>query len=274
MEKFKIKEVVTVSVATYKAKWRTLILISLLSSVISVSVDATGIVAKTMAFSPIKDGVFVAFIVLTIVSIYFTSRLSVALIIASKTSDDLGASAAYGRAKPVTWRYIGFAILFGLMLIIPMVLVIIGMQFGGLFSILWSIRGLLVVIGSIYSIYIITVFRFSVFAAVLYPHESRVFAYSKNLVKGNFMKVFFIMLIPLIVTLPILAISLIFKVNQASALIQIGASLLEAIPTVLIAPFSTLLALETMKRLEDEVMPKVLSESESESEHKSQVDDY
>ncbi len=274
VEKLNINEVVTVSVASYKAKWRTLLLISLLSSVISVSIGAVGIVSKAMAFSPIKDVLFLAFIVLSIVSIYFTSRLSVALIIASKSADDIGVSAAYGRAKSVTWRYIGFAFLFGLMFIIPTILVLIGMPFGSLFITWWPIRGLLVVIGITSSIYLITIFKFSLSVAVLYPRLSRVFAYSKKLVKGNFMRVLIIMLIPFIVILPIVAIVFTFKPIQASASIQIVKSLLRAIPSVLIAPFVTLLTLETMKRLEDEVFPKVVAEAQPESKLESQVDLY
>ena len=277
MEKLNINEVVTVSVASYKAKWRTLLLISLLSSVISVSIGAMGIIARAMAFSLIKDLLFLTFIVLTIVSFYFTSRLSVALIIASKSalsSEDISIATAYSRAKPVTWRYIGFSFLFGFMLIIPAILLIIGVTFGHLFSISWFIGGLVIVLGFIAVVYIITVFSFSLSAAALYPRESRVFAYSKKLVKGNFMRVIIIMLIPFIVILPIAALVVLFKPIQASASIQIVKSLLRAIPSVLIAPFSTLLTLEAMKCLEDKVFPKVVAEAQPESKLESQVDLY
>jgi len=260
MNELSIKEIIITSVKTYKDRWKTLMLISFYSALITTSVGIIGIIANTLEFSAIQVLLSLLNMIVIIISVYFTSRLSVALIIATRASlsmEDVVVSKVYNEAKPLTWRYIGYTWLFGFIVIVPLMLVILGTNIGGFFNIILPIRLVLFVTGIIPTIYLFTVFSFSLQTAVIYPEESRIFTYSRKLVGGYFLKVLIVILIPLIVTSPIAASQFIFSTAQSSFIIQFGASLLRMIPSILITPFTMLLILETMKRLEEIKLKKI-----------------
>lgn len=253
MKELNVKEIIKTAVDTYKENWKLLLWISLFSTLLSITVGMLSLIANSLEFSGMQVLLAIVSLVFSIISIYYSARLTVSMIIASKASlmkEEETASSSYRKAKPLTWGYIGYGVLFGLMLVIPLMLILFGILLGDFFDMNFTTRAILVILGGLPAIYLGTIFHFSLFTAVLYSKESSIFTYSKKLVKGNFVKVFMIMMIPLLVTIPVITSDLLFKTTQYSVYIQMIISVFRSIPTMLITPFGLLLSLETMGRLE------------------------
>lgn len=192
--------------------------------------------------------------VFAIISMYFIYRLSVSMIIAAKASllgESIAVSSAYGKAKSFTWRFIGFALLLGLMLVIPLLLIVFGTVVGEIYSFSFSVRIILIIIGAVPAIYLYTVFRFSLNTIVMHPEESKIFTYSKNLVKGNFFKVFIIVVIAFLASILTLAPEILYNFNQLRFYTQLIVSVLRVIPGMLFSPFIIILSLAIMNKLEE-----------------------
>ncbi|MDF2595056.1 MAG: hypothetical protein K0R69_1397 [Clostridia bacterium] len=252
MNEISIGDIVKVSIVTYKERWKTLLLISLMSTIISTSIGIFGIIITSIGISPLQVLLSFVNLVVVVISVYFTSRFSVTMIIASNSllcGEDVMISHSYEEAKHTTWRYIGITLLFGLILFIPIILIMFGIFYGSLMGISLQMRGLLVIVGLLPAVYLSTIFYFSIYAVVLHPNETRVFSYSKQLVKGNFFKVLIITLIPIVLTVPIMASSFYQNMNEISIGLQIIYSLVRSIPGMLIAPFTVLISIVAMERL-------------------------
>ncbi|PKM95583.1 MAG: hypothetical protein CVU84_01930 [Firmicutes bacterium HGW-Firmicutes-1] len=253
MSEISIGDILKVSIVTYKERWKTLLLISLISTIISTSTGIFSIIITSIGISLLQVLLLLVNLVIMVISVYFTSRLFVTLIIASNNSlsnEDVIIFHSYEEAKHTTWRYIGITLLFGLMLFIPILLMIFGIFNGSLMDISLPIRGILVIVGLLPAVYLSTTFYFSIYAAVLYPNETSVFSYSKQLVKGNFFKVLIITLIPIVITVPIIASSFYQNMNEISVGLQLIYSLVRSIHGMLIAPFTVLISIVAMERLE------------------------
>lgn len=190
----------------------------------------------------------IVYLALMIISIYFTARLFVTMVIVSSNSlrdEEIRLSQSYKEAKNRTWRYIGISILFGLILFIPILLTYSGISG----DIPWVIRVGLLTFGLLPTVYLGTIFYFSTYAAALCPKETSVFTYSKQLVKGNFFKVFILILIPIAIMAPANVCDFYRYIDTTSIGVQLGYSFLKMILNMLLVPFATLLAVASMERL-------------------------
>jgi hypothetical protein len=165
-------------------------------------------------------------------------------------ADNFNVTTSYEKAKDITWRYIGKALLYVLMLMIPVNLVMRGLFYGHSMGISVPTRLGLFLVGIFPLLYLSTTYFFSTYAAVLHPKEERVFSYSKQLVKGNFFKVLLITLIPLFFSFPLYIIIYFLTIGTLSVGMQFLVTTLISLPGIFIAPFTVLISILAMRKLE------------------------
>lgn len=253
MNELRVGEILRDTMDTYKAKWKTILMLSLISMVISTVLGMFGMLIGSFMQLRVQLMLLLINLVVTLISLYFTSRLSVSMIIVSNSDtydEDVNVSTSYEKAKDTTWRYIGKALLYGLMLIIPVFLVMLGLFYGRPMGISVPTRWGLFLVGIFPMLYLSTTYFFSTYAAVLHPREESVFSYSKQLVKGNFFKVFLITLIPLFISFPLYISGYFLKIDTLSVGMQFLVSTLISLPGIFIAPFTVLLSVMAMRKLE------------------------
>lgn len=181
MNELRVGEILRDTMDTYKAKWKTILMLSLISMVISTILGMFGMLIGSFMQLRVQLMLLLINLVVTLISLYFTSRLSVSMIIVSNSDtndEEVNVSTSYEKAKDTTWRNIGKALLYGLMLIIPVFLVMLGLYYGRPMGISVPTRWGLFLVGIFPMLYLSTTYFFSTYAAVLHPKEESVFSYS------------------------------------------------------------------------------------------------
>ena len=253
MNKISISQVIKDAIVRYKERWRTLLLISFISTIISIVTSGFGLIVTSTKGLNLRLLLSIANIGVILISSYFTYRLFITMIIVAKgllQDEELTALDGYKQAKQTVWRFIGTGILMGLMSVIPMLLITTGIILGAIFGMALATRALFIISGLVAMVYLSIIFYFAIYAAVLQPKEVKVFSYSNQLVKGNFFKILLISLIPMVILLPTMGLVIYQAYNEVSLAVQFIYSILTAIPSALVTPFTILLSLVTMEKLE------------------------
>ncbi len=254
MNELRIGDVLKESFITYKAKWKTLLMLSLISTIISALFNTFSIILNSYRESQPQWLYLIILVNLMIklVGIYIYSRIYVSMILVtyrSMNNEAVTATQSYENAKDLTWRYIQSAILRSLMLLIPMTMVLTGfsivqtVEFSSLMS--WF----LILVGTLISLYLGTTYYTVLFVAVLHPKESSAFSFSKHLVQGYFFKVLCVALISLIFVLPMNLLVFFLNLNALSLGTHILYSFLIILPSILYAPFLIIMAVLTTTKL-------------------------
>jgi hypothetical protein len=250
MYKLNIAEVIKITISKYKENWRILILITSLMSLISLSTEILALITND-----IESRLFIVVFsfVATLIGLYFLARLSVSLILSIckiiKGEDNIFIE-NYRIAKDITWQYIGNSILYGLALTMPVMMIGLGFVIGVKFD--WSILTRVVIggLGIISAIYISTIFYFVLNLTVIYPKEN-VFLYSKNLIRGNFIKMVLIVIVSSMVSIPGVYLSRQIQVSEYHLLLNILASFGINIMNMIIWPFFILLGIVIINKIEN-----------------------
>ena len=242
------------SLDTYKEHWRKLLIISSISAMIVFFVSMFDMSILPVRFVLPKDLSSVFGVVIYFIQFYITSRLYVTLILTSnevKKGEDVILTEKFQESKQIIWKYIGISVLISIMLFLPRMVLSMGLFNGDLLQLSYPLRGVLFIVGLIATLYIGTRFFFSNYIVVLRREVSNVFLYSIKLVKDNFLLTLFVMVFPMLVSLP-MAIYLIFQVmNEVGSSIAILYHVLTTIVQILFAPFSVLVILTTLEKVEN-----------------------
>ena len=259
MKEINIGNIFKSSVDTYKEYWKTLMIITLMSTIISVVVSVT--INTLLSYQVLNWILLYTFVYWIIqgIGFYFTSRLSVTLIISTInaiSNEKVEIAKNYEAAKKTVWRYMGITILLTLILFIPSTFMTYGLYNGKASGISFPISVLMFLVGIVPTLYLSTTFCFANYIAVLKSNETKAFSYSKKLVSGNFIKVLIINLMPMIIMIPIYILNFYQAVNGVSLNGDIAHIIISSLFGVFVAPFGMLLYLNTFRRLDEPNMVK------------------
>lgn len=200
-----------------------------------------------------KDLSSILGVIIYFIQYYFTSRLYVTLILTTnevKKGEDVILTEKYQESKQIIWKYIGISVLISIILFLPRMVLSLGLFNGDILQLSYPIRGVLFIVGLIATLFIGIRFFFSSYIVVLRREVSNVFLYSIKLVKDNFLLTLIVMVFPILITLP-MAIFLFYQVmNEVGISIQILYQVLAAVIQILFAPFSVLITLSAMEKIE------------------------
>ncbi len=254
MKVINIGDIFKSSVDTYKENWKTLVIITFMSILISVVANVT---ISTILSNQTLNWNLMSTVVMWFIrgiGFYFTSRLSVTLIISTVNAiskEKVEIAKNYETAKNKVWRYMGLFILLNLILFIPNTLTTLGIYNVKVMEISVPIRITMFFVGIIPTIYLSTTFGFVNCIAVLKSKDTKAFSYSKQLVSGNFIKVLSIKLIPIILACPFYILNYYQSVNGVSFSGEIFYTIISSLFNIMVAPFSMLLYLNTFKCLDE-----------------------
>lgn len=256
MREFSIKEVIAISMETYKEHWRVLVTISLISVMISQVISLANVIVLGMEISPVQIMLTLLISVISFVSLYYTFRLSVAMILAAYdvlSDEEVTVSGSYDEAKKLTWRYIGITLLVGVIMIVPYMLVMLPtMPTLPGFNIPLYMSIPLAIIGAVAGVYLFTLFVFSSFIAVLEPEEKNVLTRSKTIAQTQFYKVMLMVLVMALWTGFNMFLGSFVSTLSSSAIIGYLLSVLVSVPGVFIAPIITLITIVSMYTIEND----------------------
>lgn len=241
------------SMDTYKEHWRTLLIISSIRALIGLLVNMFDMFILPVRFVLPKDLSSVLGVIIYFIDFYFISRLYVTLILTSyevKKGEEVILTEKYQESKQIIWKYIGVSVLVSIMLFLPRMVLSMGLFNGDLLQLSYPIRGVLFIVGLIATLYIGTRFFFSSYIVVLRREVSNVFLYSTKLVKDNFLLTMLVMLIPTLISIPISILGFYVFMNEVVRSIQILYFVLSAIFQIIISPFTLLLTLSAMEKIE------------------------
>jgi len=253
MDELSIKSVLKVSLETYKEEWKTLLLISLISILVSLSGEIMSVIIKFFKLDEIIPLVISIGFLLKGIRFYLMSRLTVTLILASKqglSNVSVLVPETFSDAKHLTWRYIGYSLILGLIITFSCFPIVFTMFLGKLFNLMLPIKIVLYLLGIALPVYFATIYYFSLVSAVVYPDEADIFSFSKKLVKGNFFKVFILLAISLITIFSDIAFIPLLASIEGNMFTELGVTLISNIPNLLFRPFTILICLEAIKILE------------------------
>ena len=151
MDELRIKEVVSVSLETYKEEWKTLLLISLISILVSLSGDITSLIIRFFKLGSIMPLVILIGFLIKGIRFYLMSRLTVTLILASKkalSNQEVIVSDTFSDAKSLTWRYIGYSLILGLIISLSCFPIIFTMFLGKLFNFILPVKIFIYLLGA------------------------------------------------------------------------------------------------------------------------------
>lgn len=254
MREINIGDILKSSVDTYKENWKTLVIITFMSTLISVVANTT--ISTILSNQTLNWNLMYTVVMWFIrgIGFYFTSRLSVTLIISTVNAiskEKVEIAKNYEAAKKTIWRYMGITILLTLILFIPNTLMTLGLYNVKAMEISVPIRIIMFFVGIIPTFYLSTTFGFANCIAVLKSKETKAFSYSKQLVSGNFIKVLSIKLIPIILTFPIYILNYYLSVNGGSFSGEIFYTFISSLFNIMVAPFGMLLYLNTFRCLDE-----------------------
>lgn len=242
-------KIVKEAVQFYKSNVKILLLISLIEVLI-------GSISKVLLFfyenlsENITYGLGSTIIMLIMyIPMYFSMKLMVTMILAIYDllkCKETSISKCYRESKEVIWRFIGKFILYFLAIFIPSMIVFWG--FNGEYNLVFKMC--IVIIGGIPLVYIATVHYFVSFAAVLKRNEKSLFRFSRELVKGSFVLVMIIGLIPLILQSPISLVRSILYIDQMNIVIKFVFQVITSVYSCIIFPFNMVIGVITMNKLE------------------------
>lgn len=253
MDELSIKNVLKVSLETYKEEWKTLLLISFISIFVSLSGEIMSVIIRFFKLGAMIPLVILTGFLIKGISFYLMSRLTVTLILASKkalSNEEVLVPDTFNDAKSLTWRYIGYSLILGLIITLSCFPIVFTMFLGKLFNFIFPIKIFLYFLGILLPVYVGTIYYFSLVSAVVYPDESDIFSFSKKLVKDNFLKVFLLLAISLITIFSNIAFIPLFASIERNMFTELGINLISSIPNALFRPFAILICLEAMKVLE------------------------
>lgn len=203
-KKFKLGNVMSDALDMYTDHKELLLKLSLCS--VSIATISTILTKIRLSYSPPGSFVFalIGFIVSWIVY-YYSLKFDISMMVAISELRDTEESSIkdyYSRAKEFVWPIIGISILFGFIILIPMLMVMAG-SFGFIDPlgrmILWVLGGTLLLIAFVK-------FQFATISRIFSPSESDWFAASNKLVKGKFFKAMILAII--LYSVPLIASAL------------------------------------------------------------------
>lgn len=253
MNELSIRSVIKGSFETYKKEWQTLLMISFLSALISVSGELMAVLFKNFRPEFMMPLLIIIGYAFKVVRFYLVGRLTVTLILASKKSLSnkcLQIWDIFVEAKSTTWRYIGYSIIFGLIISFSFFPIGFIIFLGEIFNFFFPIKIFLYLLGAVLPVYLATIYYFSLITAVVHPENSNIFSYSKELVKGNFLKVFLLLLVSLVTIFSDFILIGIFNFLELNIVDNLAIELISNVQNVLFLPFTILISLEAMKTLE------------------------
>jgi len=253
MHELSIKSVIKGSIETYKKEWQTLLMISFLSALISVSGELMAVLFKDFRPEFMMPLLILIGYVFKFVRFYLVGRLTVTLMLASKKSlsnESLQIWDIFEEAKSTTWRYIGYTIIFGLIMTFSFFPIGFTVFLAEIFNFLFPIKIILYLLGAALPAYVGTIYYFSLITAVVHPENSDIFSFSKGLVKDNFWKVFLLLLISLVTIFSDFLLIGIFNFLELNIIDNLALEFLSSVQNVLFLPFTVLISLEAMKTLE------------------------
>lgn len=195
-------------------------------------------------------GYIIIQLILIIPYIYFTTILAISMIsvISNKYNHrNMSLREAYAFSKTKFWRYFGASIGFGLIIMVPFIIEIV---------ILMTVKEALLkysllIVFAIPLIYLSTVYGFGPLISCLDNGDTRYFTMSKDLVKGNLLKVFIIGIISsFIFSVPFYY--LIFLRGDYRELVpsyRYAISIVQQICMIFINPFSTSVSISLLYKL-------------------------
>ncbi len=193
---FSIKEVLSDSIRVYKASFKPIIILSLISSILSIFMSAVGYleeVAITDTELKFSYGIF-SFVITVIIDFYISLRIIISSYILADCFYDgrtCTAKVSFVQSREVYWRYIGINILFGLILLIPtMFLFICYIYFQSI-----TLKYMATVVFIIPIAFLFVRYFFASISGALIREKHRYFDLSWTIVKGASWKVFFLMII-------------------------------------------------------------------------------
>lgn len=253
MNNIGLRSILKDSMVTYKEHWRKLLIISSISALIGFLVNMFSMFILPVRFVLPKDLSSVLGVIIYFIQFYITSRLYVTLILTSnevKKGEDVIFTEKFQESKQIIWKYIGISILISVMLYLPRMVLSMGLLNGDVLQLSYPIRGVLFIVGLIATLYIGTRFFFSSYIVILRREVSNVFLYSIKLVKDNFLLTLFVMLFPVLIYLPISLLGFYVIMNEVGRSIQMFDLVLSAIYQIIFAPFTVLITLSAMEKIE------------------------
>ncbi|MCT4542417.1 MAG: hypothetical protein N4A63_02610 [Vallitalea sp.] len=151
-------------------------------------------------------------IILIFVGLYYSFRVTVSLILSIKdryVDKEVTIKEIYNRSKENIWKYIGSLLLFGLMIIIPVLFTGIGVT--KVDTIILKI--VFIIVGSVLLSYIMVKYRFAMYVRIFKPEINNYFRYSNKLVNNYFWEVLCILLVSFLAQLPSIIMSVLIDVN-------------------------------------------------------------
>jgi len=140
-------------------------------------------------------------VAISYVGIYYSLRISVALVLTIRDryfNQEAGIKSNYLKGKKHIWRYIGTILLIGLMLVVPVMIA----SFGFTSIKTLPLKIVVMLLGGIPFVYILVVYGFAVYVRIFRAEIKNNFAYSKSLVKGHFVEVLLISIVPIVLNVP------------------------------------------------------------------------
>lgn len=207
-------------------------------------------------------------ICVSLVSIYFSSRITVAIIIfigdrhinKDFTSDY---KECYKKAGDRVWSYIGISLLYGLIICIPVIVLIIAIVLIAVLKV-WLFPMIIVAISLAVIIYLSAKFILSTYASVIEPAVTGYIGYSAYLSKGHMGKIILLMVVIQLIYVPLQLPNLLVSYNVLEPSLMVSSSRWFALATTTaLSPFIS----SFMVMLYDKVVRSKVNEAEFKDRH-------
>lgn len=215
-KKFELGEVISEAVSVFRDYKGLLLKISLCSVLISMVSNGLSIfrVYERVDFNLLFP--LFAFI-LSFVTMYYSLKFDISMMFAVdelRNGEENDMMHYYRKTKGFVWPIIGINLLFGLILLIPTIMIAAGFVIPSG----WPVKLFLIVLGAISCISIYTKFQFASLVRIFNPDNAEWFGTSSRLVNGNFFKAATLVLIYFSVPAIILFISQFFTLGNIGIL--------------------------------------------------------
>ena len=194
-----IKEVLKESISIYKAGFKPLFM---LSCVIFIVNFFNNIIDFVVNLYKSNTTAYLVSILLTLVifgiNIYISSRAGIGIYILAEKflrERELTAKEAYANSRSVFWRYVGVAILFGIILVLPMMGIFISYKYINNIVLKYCVMSLLATPAA----YLGIRYGFAPISAILKVEKHKYFETSKLIVEGDFWRILILVLLSSII---------------------------------------------------------------------------